>query len=167
MKFLLPIFILTTLFGQGYGVITISDFASIKINQSISLDELLNIDENWSELKNKLGQPSTEKCEDQFVEQVCNFTYAGATVKYTDLLGDFYLSKASFTKSSFVFRIKGVDVKVGDSISKLSNIFPNEYQKGLSSNRLLFHVADMDISLSFNFNPSTNKISEILIFQAL
>lgn len=166
MKSLLPIF-LTIFISQGYGVITISDFESTTINQSISLDELLNIDGNWTELKNKLGQPNSEKCEDQIVERVCNFNYAGAEIRYTDLLDDFYLSKATFTKSNFVFRIKGVDIKTGDSIEKLSNIFPNEYKKGLGSNRVLFHIADAEVSLSFNFEPNTNKITEIIVFQNL
>jgi hypothetical protein len=83
------------------------------------------------------------------------------------------MGELTITNANFAFEIKGHTIKVGDDISKLASVHPDAYSKrqrirpqGVEY-QVLMHLEQVNLSISFSFDPQSNLITEIMIHQSL
>ena len=136
---------------------------SCKAQNTINRDEitingLVIIGENKSMLISNFGQPlEIEKGYNEMDEvDVYIYKYDGAVFYVIkNLIDDFEITKNKY-------RLTKHDIKIGDNIEKLKNIFPLSYSKK-SETHLSIHIEKYDMYVGFYYENETKKIKRIKI----
>jgi hypothetical protein len=103
----------------------------------------------------------------------CYIRKSGIEIYYNDGLGDFMMGRLTITNANYAFKIKGQVIKVGDDISKLAAVYPDAYRKKhkvpskQNEYQVLLHLEQVEVGISFEYDPQTNKITKILWSQSL
>lgn len=164
--------------AQQIATINYNDFKSITLNGQITLDGLISVAGNWPSLKNQLGQPIDEDCDERNpvlgFEPSCRFTYPDLVINYTDVGNGVELANATLTGSNAYLKYKGTKIRVGDSINKLQSLFPEAYSKrgsitdeGVTRYFVRLNVNGSTTYLTFQYNDSSNEIVKISLFRIL
>lgn len=139
----------------------------------MSVADIYTIGNNWHTVASKLSISAAE-CKNQASGNWCYYKPQGLDAAFTDYLGDYNFSHLNITDRSFSLEVDGVKVKPGDSISSLSSLFSEAYQKrskipGADSEgyQVLLHLKDTELSISFVYDSNNQKISSIEIHHSL
>lgn len=125
---------------------------------------------NKSNFLTKFGKPfkQTTKYSKLNNTYLTHFIYKGAESWYKNDT----LKTLIFTNSNYKFILSnGITIKVGDSISRLSKLFPNSWNHRKSSLKNQVYVGlvnsfgPLDAGLIFEFKPSNGLISTIALFK--
>jgi len=151
-----------------------NQFTKFSINSQITLERLVNLEGNWEFLKDSLDDPVSEDCKegDSFmgIEPHCSFTYDGLGINYTSVGNGIELSSIKITDDRVYLVYESVELRVGDSISKLAPLFPEAYDNRgqIDTNHVIrLNIAGSVANISFRYNPKDDKITEIRFVQVL
>lgn len=131
-----------------------------KLNSSsLTINNFEILGQTKTEILNKFGNPSSIKnvyleMEDKQAEK---FNYNGLTI----LLVDDFVNGFEITSPSFASTPN--QIKVGDSVSVLSSIFPDSYKNRLNSG-IHVDIEDQDFFLIFSYNNEF-EIKKIALYQ--
>lgn len=160
--------------AQDAEQIDYNQFTEFTINNQITIVELVNLESDWEFLKESLSNPVSEDCKegDSFmgIEPYCNFTYNGLKINYTSVGNGVELSSIKITNDSAFLMYENVELRVGDSISKISSLFPEAYiNRGqVETNHVIrLNIAGSVANISFRYDPIDEKITEIRFVQVL
>jgi len=151
-----------------------NQFTKFSINNQITIEKLVNLKGNWEFLKDSLGDPVSEDCRegDSFmgIEPHCSFTYDGLEINYTSVGNGVELSSIKITYDRVYLVYVRVELRVGDSISKLAPLFPEAYDNRgqIETNHVIrLNIAGSVANISFRYDPIDEKITEIRFIQVL
>jgi len=187
MKKILSLLLLFTTISIGtaqnsWGTLSREDYNTIQVintqySQSMRLTDIANqpVNGNWSQLGSLgVGLPS---CSKELVDgNNCFIKKTGLEIYYNDGddLGKFNMGYLTITNANFAFKIKGQLIKVGDDVAKLATVHQDAYRKRkklrsqtLTDHQVLLHLEGTDVSISFRYDPRTNRITRIGFFQSL
>lgn len=162
-----------------WGTLSIEDYRIIEITNTQNDKKMMLLDierqpinGGWTQLNTGLGLPAPQ-CSENSAGNNCFVRSSGIEIYYSDRLGDFLMGELTITNANFAFEIKGHTIKVGDDISKLASVHPDAYSKrqrirpqGVEY-QVLMHLEQVNLSISFSFDPQSNLITEIMIHQSL
>src|SRR6056297_468376 len=130
VKMKLSVIIITLLhtfscaYAQDAEQIDHTQFSKFIVNDHISIVELVTLESNWAFLKDSLGDPLTEDCKDgdafMGIKPHCSFTYDGLEIDYISVGNGVELSSIKMTNDSAYLMYENVELRVGDSISKIA-----------------------------------------------
>lgn len=178
INLLVPFMILSCVYGQDVEKIENSQFEKFELNNKIKLKTLIDIAGDWQTLKDHLGQPSEQECEQRNpilgFEPSCTFRYNGLVINYTDVGNGIELANAELSNSKAFLNYEGRQIRVGDSVSKLQELFPEAYKKRhtVTNNDVTRHFIQLNVKssvtyLSFQYNMETKKINLIKLLRII
>lgn len=160
--------------AQEAELIDHDQFTKFIVNDHITIFELVTLESNWEFLKDSLGDPVSESCKegDLFMgfEPYCNFTYNGLKINYTSVGNGVELSSIKITNDSAYLMYENVELRVGDSISKIAPLFTEAYNNRgqIETNHAIKLNVDGSVAnISFRYDPIDEKITEIRFVQVL
>lgn len=170
--------VIVELNAQDPANLTSQDFSSIMLNDQMLLTDLIGIDGDYNHLKNELGQPLAEECNNDMVvlgmEPSCTFLYPGLEILYTDVGNGPELAEAIISGPGSHLTYQGVEIRVGDPVSKLQTLFPEAYSLrgpvthgGVTRYYVQLNVAGSVTNLSFRYNNTTQTIAEIILLRII
>lgn len=161
-------------YAQDAEQIDHTQFSKFIVNDHISIVELVTLESNWAFLKDSLGDPLTEDCKegDAFmgIEPHCSYTYDGLEINYTSVGNGVELSSINMTNDSAYLMYENVELRVGDSISKIAPLFAEAYNnRGQIDTKhvIKLNVAGSVANITFRYDPVDDKITEIRFVQVL
>lgn len=98
----------------------------VNTQKSVKLGFMYELNGNWSSLSNSLGINSVA-CDTQESGAWCKFQDNGLSIVYSDYSGEDTFASLEIFNNNFFYEISGVKIKVGDNISKVSNIHNKTY----------------------------------------
>ena len=113
---------------------------------------------NKSMLISNFGQPLEIEKDYNEMDEVDMYIYKyDGAVFYVikNLIDDFEITKNKY-------RLTKHDIKIGDNIEKLKNIFPLSYSKK-SETHMSIHIEKYDVYVGFYYDKETKKIKRIRI----
>ena len=178
LNLFIPFMILSCVNGQDVQKIDSNQFKKFALNDKITLKSLINVAGDWQTLKEQLGQPTEQRCEERDpilgFEPTCTFQYSGLVINYTDVGNGIELATAELTNSEAFLSYENIKLRVGTSILKLQDLFPEAYQKrrSVTNNDVTRHFIQLNIKnsdtyLSFQYSMSTNKVTRIKLLRII
>lgn len=142
--------------------LTVSEFNSISINGVINLSEVQDQANGISILKSRLLNVTGDQTEtSRFVSDIRTLSTTGFKILYEESGDNWDFFKLEITTSNFYLKYNNVNVKVGDSISVIQNLFPTEYN-GKINNQVSVKGSENSLVLSIYYG-SDNKIDKITL----
>ncbi len=152
-------------FGQTINELSPEDFENISIN-SRSIKAIWETNGEEINVMNLLGQPTTSQVNDP-TQGVIAYTYfyTGFRISFSShIASNGNLISIVINSSTPTLRIKGVSIKVGDNINKLSGYQKNKRTNGDESISLS-PSNDETIYLIINFDLRTGEITNMKYLQ--
>ena len=146
---------------------------SISLSSKISIADIYTIGNDWQTISSRLSINSAD-CKNQVSGNWCYYKEKGLELAFTDYLGDYSFAYLNINQRGFGMEVNGTLIKQGDSVSILSSIFPNAYQKrrrvpGRNSpgHQVLLYLKDTDLSIAFIYDSLVTKIKSIEVHNSL
>lgn len=165
----LPLGAPTAASAQVAQEIPFEEFQQFMLNGSVELWDLQEVAGNWPSLKNLMGNPEAESCEDLVLGEDCTFSWPGVTTRYTNAVtGDWEVHYVLILNGSSL-KYGTVTISPGDSIAKISGIFPEAYAERGGSDAFdrwgCTHFAAVATGMSsvvFCYDQATTMIHKML-----
>lgn len=169
-----------SVFAQSQ-TIEIEDFDKVIIqnryetNEQIKAFNLYTLQDNWEIIRKQLDFSMGPNCNKKSSNiTYCSFSNDGLEIIYSDYLDQFEFLRLTLTKSTFIYKVDKTEIAVGDNISKISTLYAEAYQnrhklKSDDGNiyQVLLLLKYTDVSIAFEYNKSTQRITKIEIHQSL
>jgi len=164
--------------AQDAAIFDGNEFGNIMLNDQMPLIDLIGINGDYTRLKNELGQPIDEERNDDKailgMEPGYTFFYPDVEISYTDVGSGPELVAAEITGPGSHLTYQGVEIRVGDPVSKLQPLFPEAYSlrgpvtnSGVTRYIVSINVAGSITYLTFRYSNTTQTIVEIELWQIL
>ena len=145
-------------------IASLSCKAQNTINRNeITINGLVIIGENKSVLISNFGQPLEIEKGYSEMDKVDMYIYKyDGAVFYVmkNLIDDFEITKNKHSISKY--SLTKHDIKIGDNIEKLKNIFPLSYSKK-SETHMSIHIEKYDVYVGFYIDNKTKKIKRMSV----
>lgn len=145
----------------------------LSLSSKMSIADIYTIGNDWQTVSSRLSINSAD-CKSQDSGNWCYYKEKGLELAFTDYLGDYSFAYLNINQRGFGMEVNGTLIKPGDSVSILSSIFPNAYQKrsrvpGRNSpgHQVLLYLKDTDLSIAFIYNSLVTKIKSIEVYHSL
>lgn len=146
---------------------------SLSLSSKMSIADIYTIGNDWQTVSSRLSINSAD-CKNQISGNWCYYKEKGLELAFTDYLGDYSFAYLNINQIGFGMEVNGTLIKPGDSVSILSSIFPNAYQKrskvpGRNSpcHQVLLYLKDTDLSIAFIYDTLVTKIKSIEVHHSL
>lgn len=156
--------------GTSPPPISVEEFQSITVNDTIALRDIVVTEGDWNALKGMLGTPLSESCEESVSGPVCEFEWTGFSAIYAHD-GRWLAHLLTFSDSTWTFGVDETDIRVGDDYSILQQVFPDGYAQRHEiclQGECRWYVAVMigqsHTSLNFRYDPTSCEILSIEIW---
>lgn len=149
------------------------------VSSTISLNSLVSLEGDWIHLKEVLGEPVEENCQEYNsllgFEPACSFAYDGLEINYANVGNGIELASVKLTNDTPFLEYEDTAIRVGDPISSLEPLFPEAYanrgpihnSSGESLYWIHLNIGGSVAYISFRYDPNSVIIEEISFTQVL
>ena len=161
-------------------VIEYEELKDFSLNSKISLYKIINLEENWDQLRSLLGEPTKEitreRPDDLGLKPTWVFHYTDMKIRYSDDYTDgeksIEFAVTTITGPDAFLEYKGKRITVNQSIEILEEIFPVAFSKrhdipydDTGDFLIQLNVDRRNVGISFRYHPKDNTIKEIEFYQ--
>lgn len=161
-------------------VIEYEELKKFSLNGKISLYNIINLEENWNQLRDKLGKPTKEitreRPDDLGLRPTWIFHYPDIKIDYSDDYTDgsdsIEFSSLSISGTKAFLTYKGHEIRISQNIEILEKLFPEAYSKrhdipldDSGEYYIQLNVGKSNVGISFRYHPNDKIIKEIEFYK--